>query len=109
MLTIFLAMLAGQAVHRINQVQTVNGTIAAANVSQQVFAPDADRSYLMCQNPIAATGPLLVDFGRAAGSGSIELAPGGSVTFAARAVPTMQVTVASATVGARFICKTGSN
>lgn len=108
MLTLALAMLATQAVHRINTVQTAAGTIAATGVSQTVLPIDADRAYLMCQNPSTASASILIDFGRPAGVGSIELTPGGTVTFMARAVPTTTVTV-SGPAGAAYLCKSGGN
>lgn len=90
-----------------------SGTIATANTSQAAIpqSTTGQRGYLMCQNPFNATTPLFIDFGRAASTtaGSIELGPGGSIQFIGLAVPLVPVNVASATAGARYICKTGFN
>lgn len=111
-----LAALSAPAAAQVTRVATVmdhSGTIASASTSQQAVpqSTTGQRGYLMCQNPIGAAGPLLVDFGRTvtATSGAIELAPGGSITFNGLAVPMTSVNVWSATAGARFICKTGFN
>lgn len=92
-----------------NTVANRSGTIAAANVAQQAMAASISRTYLACQNPIAATTTLFVNIDGAAGAtnGSFELAPGGSVTWQAQFVPTGAVSVMSATAGARFVCREG--
>lgn len=94
--------------------QTLNdgsGTVAQAATSQQVFGFNPTRRYLVCQNPIAATEPLLVNIGVAAGAanGSIELAPGGSWSVGPSTawMPTGAVSAYAATAGHRFICKQG--
>lgn len=86
-----------------------SGTVTAANTSQLAVPASQSRTYLVCQNPVAATGTLFVNIDAAASTtaGSLELAPGGSVTWAAQFVPTGAVNVTSATAGARFICKAG--
>jgi hypothetical protein len=91
--------------------QDGSGTIAQAAVPQQVFAYQPTRRYLLCQNPIAATEPLLVNVGAVAGAanGSIELAPGGSWSVGPNAtwMPMGAVSVYAATAGHRFVCKQG--
>ncbi|MCP3735631.1 hypothetical protein M9979_12180 [Sphingomonas sp. RP10(2022)] len=88
-----------------------SGTIAQAGVAQQVFGYQPTRRYLVCQNPIAATEPLMVNVGSAAGAanGSIELAPGGSWSLGPSTTwaPTEAVSVYAATAGHRFVCKQG--
>jgi hypothetical protein len=88
-----------------------SGSIAQASVSQQVFPYQPTRRYLVCQNPIAATEPLLVNVGSAAGAanGSIELAPGGSWSMGPSNawMAAGPVSVFAATAGHRFVCKQG--
>lgn len=85
--------------------------IAQGGAPQQVFAFQPTRRYLVCQNPIAATEPLFVNIGAAAGAanGSIELAPGGSWSLGPSLTwaPTEAVFVYAATSGHRFVCKQG--
>lgn len=87
-----------------------SGTVTTGNTSQQVFAYDGSRYFLLCLNPIAATEPLYVNFGLAASAtgSSIELAPGGSVTFGDNFIPVGVVSVTAATAGHRYVCKTAS-
>lgn len=103
---------ASAQVTRIATINDHSGTITAANVSQTAIpqSTTGQRGWLMCQNPITATTTLFVNFGTSASTagGSIELAPGGSIAFVGLAVPLTSVSVASATAGARFICKTGN-
>ena len=86
-----------------------SGTITTGGAAQQVFAARPGRSYLFCQNPIAATEPLLVNAPGAAGAinGSFELAAGGTLTFSNGFVPQGAVSVFAATTGHRFVCKEG--
>ncbi len=86
-----------------------SGTLTNGGASQTVFAARPTRSLLICQNPITATEPLFLNFGAAASTagGSIELAPGGSVTLIGAAVPATSVTTTAATTGHRFVCKEG--
>lgn len=86
-----------------------SGVIATGGTTQQVFADSGARSYLMCQNPISATEPLFVNIGAAASTagGSIELAPGASVSYAENFIPTGAVNVTAATTAHRFVCKAG--
>jgi hypothetical protein len=87
------------------------GTIAAAGVSQVALKGDISRSWLICQNAAASTATLFLSFGinnpAATTGGSLELAPGGSISFLAGIVPSEQVNAASATVGTRFACVSG--
>jgi hypothetical protein len=86
-----------------------SGSITTGGASQQVFPSHPERSYLYCQNPIGASGPLFVNIGAAASTaaGSYELAPGGTMTFQVPFVPTGAVNITAATTGQRFICKAG--
>ena len=86
-----------------------SGTITTGGVAQQVFAGRAGRAYLFCQNPIAATEPLLINAPGAAGAtnGSYELAAGASLTFHGSFVPQGPVSAFAVTTGHRFVCKEG--
>ena len=86
-----------------------SGTITTGGTAQQVFAARSTRSYLFCQNPIAATEPLLINAPGVAGAtnGSYELAAGGSITFDNSFVPKGAVSAFAATTGHRFVCKEG--
>lgn len=93
-----------------SMVVDASGTVTAGAASQQVMAAKSSRTYLMCQNPITATETLFVNFDAAASTtaGSLELAPGGSVSFHGQSfVPTGAVNVTAATTGHRFVCKQG--
>lgn len=85
-----------------------SGTIATGGTPQQVFAA-RQRSYLFCQNPIAATEPLLINTPGVAGltNGSYELAAGGSITFIGGFTPQGPVSAYAVTTAHRFICKEG--
>lgn len=88
----------------------ISGTVTAGAASQQILAADPNRRYIMCQNPIAATEPLFVNFGAAASTttASYELAAGGSVAFTgAGYVPMGTVNITAVTTGHRFVCKWG--
>lgn len=84
-----------------------SGTVTAGGTSQQVFAINTNRSYLMCQNPTTATETLFFNLSAAASTtaGSLELAPGGSVTFGPGVAPNAAVFVTAVTTGHRFVCK----
>ena len=87
-----------------------SGTVTTAGVSQTVFSRNDARAFLMCQNPLNATEPLFVtydDTNASTTGGSTELAPGGTIFFAALAVPIASVRVTAATAGHRFVCKAG--
>jgi len=97
------------AISRVPVVSDCSGALTTGGASQSILAVDANRLLLIVQNPIGAAGPLFVNFGPSASvsTGSIELAPGGSLVFLAEATPTTAVAVNSATQGARWICKAG--
>lgn len=106
----FMALLLAPLLAAASVVIDRSGTVAAANVSQQVMPAKTSRTYLMCQNPIANTTTLFVSFDTVASTtaGSYELAPGGSVAFnGSMFVPTGIVYVTSVTTGQRFVCKEG--
>lgn len=86
-----------------------SGTVTTGGTSQQVFAANTTRSYLMCQNPISATEALFVNIGAAASTtaGSIELAPGASISFQQQFIPTGTVNVTAVTTAHRYVCKQG--
>jgi len=106
-----LALITAPIAAQIPNLADGSGTIAVGGVSQTVFPQNVNRAYLECQNPIAATEPLLINIGSTASiaGGSFEIAPGGSVRFSIgnTPVPTAIVTVTAATTGHRFICKQG--
>lgn len=97
--------------NRIVAMTNGSGVIATGGSSQQVFGQNDGRNYLFCQNPLDATEALYLNFGASAtiGGSSIELAPGGSISFLAAATPIMTVNVTAVTTGHRFICKQGGN
>ena len=86
-----------------------SGTITTGGTAQEVFPARPGRSYLFCQNPIAASETLFVNAPTAAGltNGSFELAAGGTLTFNGSFTPQGPVSVLGATTGHRFICKQG--
>lgn len=87
-----------------------SGTVTSGGTSQQVMPANLSRTYLMCQNPITATETLFVSVDTAASTsaGSIELAPGGTVTWTVGGfIPTGAVFVTAATTAHRFVCKRG--
>lgn len=105
-----LALMCAAAAAQASLVVDRSGTITTANVSQQAMPAKSSRTYLMCQNPITSTTTLFLNFDAAASStaGSVELAPGGSITFQGSAfMITGPVNVTSATATARFTCKEG--
>ena len=87
-----------------------SGTVATGGTSQQVFAANAARTYLTCQNPVAASETLFVNIGAAASTtagSSYELAAGASLTFQTNFIPTGAVNVTAVTSTHKFICKQG--
>src|SRR5262245_27511082 len=83
-----------------------SGTIAAANVSQQILAANSSRSYLFIQNPSSAEESLHFEFGGVAVPAQCyDLVPGGSLTFEDRFIPSGTVNVRAATMGHPYICK----
>lgn len=104
-----IAVLALLAVPSVALAQTDgSGTLATAGTSQVVFIANVNRTYLECQNPIAATEALVVNVPGTASTagGSYELAPGGAIRFTTPGfVPNGPVSVSAATAGHRFVCK----
>lgn len=86
-----------------------SGTLTAGGTSQQVFAANAARIYLNCQNPVAASETLFINVGATASTtgGSFELGPGGTFSPPPGVTFTGTVSVNAATTGHRFICKQG--
>lgn len=79
-------------------------TISASNVSQEVFAANAERNYMYFRNNSAAS--MYVDFGVAAtSSGSFLVSASGELVFDSNFVPSDSVNVICATSGAAFIAK----
>lgn len=111
MLMMACAMPAQAQVARSMQVPHGSGTITVGGTSQIALNGDNSRLWLVCENPIAATEPLYIDFGpnfpATINDVSIELAPGGSLSFLGNSVPTEQINVNAATTGHRFICMAG--
>lgn len=96
---------------RFNTSRDGSGTVTTGGTSQQVFGVNADRAWLFCENPVAATETLDVNIGNSASTtaGSIELAPGGVMQFLGAAVPTGVINVTAATSGHRYVCKQGDS
>lgn len=84
-----------------------SGSIATASTSQQVFAANVSRKYLLVQNTSA--GALGINFTSAAtlGVGSIQLAAGASFVMESAFVSTEAVTIIGATAGQTFTAKEG--
>jgi hypothetical protein len=80
-----------------------SGTIATGGASQVAMPANANRRYLLIQNPTSAAASFWVTFvtGNAAvnASPSIEIAPGVTLTFEASFVPTDVVNVNAPTTG----------
>lgn len=77
-----------------------SGTVATGGTSQQVFAADQYRNYLMCMNPSSATEKLYIEYGAAASTTngkSIPLDPGGVAASAAQAKADAAATPTSVT------------
>lgn len=106
--TLALAALACLASPALAQIDG-SGTITTGGVAQEVFPARPGRSYLFCQNPIAATEPLLINAPGAAGAtnGSFELAAGATLSFGVGFVPQGAISAFAVTTGHRFICKQG--
>ncbi|MHB1870860.1 MAG: hypothetical protein ACYCT1_08400 [Steroidobacteraceae bacterium] len=88
-----------------------SSTIKAAATSQAVFAVNPTRSYLLLQNPKAATDSLWFNFGTAAVTEqpSIELPPGSTFTMDAGGfVETDSVNIIGAAAGDAFTAKQAS-
>ena len=82
-----------------------SGTITTGGASQQIFAANTARSYLLVQNLSAEA--LFVGFGVAAAAGqpSVKLVASGAVVFEFGFVPTSTVTIIGATTGSAFTAK----
>lgn len=83
-----------------------SGSLAAAIVSQTVFAANATRKYLLVQN-ISAADNLYINFGAAAtiDTNSIKLLPNGVAIFESSYIPTAAVNIIGSTLGSKFIAK----
>src|SRR5438034_1368650 len=94
------------AKHLVRQGDLANrsGTITTGGAPQQLLAANADRRYLLVQNPSANAVALWVAFGQAAvtASPSIELPPGMGIVFEGAFVPTAAVSVVSTTTGLAY-------
>lgn len=84
-----------------------SGTLTAAGTSQQVFAQNTGRQYLLLQN--VSTGDLWVNFGTPAveSQPSIKLVAGASMEFYAGFVPSGAVHIRGAAAGQAFVAKQG--
>jgi hypothetical protein len=84
--------------------------LTTGGTSQQVFASNANRRFLMCQN-IDASEDGWLNIGATAtanSAGSVLLkAGGGSITMDGNFVPTDAINVNAATTGHKFTCKQG--
>lgn len=85
-----------------------SSTLAAGGVSQQVFAANRGRQYLIVQNQSA--GNVWVNFGVAAVEGppSIKILPDASLQLSSAGtgvVPTATVNIRGATLGQAFTAK----
>ena len=82
------------------------GTIAAAGVSQTVFAANAARSYLIVQNISSAN--LSIAFGTAATpSNGILLIPNATFVMEGTLVTTQSVTIIGGTLGQAYVAWQG--
>jgi hypothetical protein len=83
-------------------------SLTTGGTSQQVFAANANRRFLVCQN-IDAAEDAWINYGASAAAstaGSFLLkANGGSYTFDGNFVPSGTVNVVAATTGHKFTCK----
>lgn len=86
-----------------------SGTIAAANVSQQVCNENAGRQSLTIYNPHTEINTLWINFGAPAvvgGAGSIGISPGAAAQYDRSSfVPSDAVFLAGATTGQKFTIK----
>src|SRR5665213_3469009 len=82
-----------------------SSTITAGGTAQTVFTSNSSRKYLLVQN--VSSGNLWVNFGTTAvqTEPSIQLLPGGSITFEAGFVDTESVSIIGATTGQAFTAK----
>lgn len=86
----------------------VTRTITDANVSQQVFAANPSRRYLLIQN--TSDTVMRVNFGAAAtlaGNDSFELLADGTVTFEDLFQSTQQITIICSVAAKEFVAKEG--
>lgn len=77
-----------------------SGTLTTGSTSQQVMAANPSRSYLLVQNPVAATETLFVAAGYTATTVSgqqLALAPGGTWIAQGPSTPTDAINVNAAT------------
>lgn len=85
-----------------------SGTITSGSTSQVASAVNANRKYLLLENPTTASEPLYFNFTTAAStsaSGSYSLAPGGSFVMETTFITTEAVNVTATTTGHAFVCK----
>jgi hypothetical protein len=86
-----------------------SGTVTTGGTSQQLAAANPGRKYLLIENPTTATEALYVNFTAAAstaGSSSISISPGGSLTMSAATYVSQEaVTVTATTTGHGFTAK----
>lgn len=84
-----------------------SGTITTASTSQQVFAANSVRAYLLIQN--ISADDLYINFTGAASasSGSIKISPDGAFAFEDNFVSTEAVNIFGATAGQAFTAKEG--
>jgi len=85
-----------------------SGTVATGGTSQQIFASNTSRQFLMVINPPTATELLYVNTGAAASTtagSSYPIPIGGNLTFDSGFVPTGTVNVTAVTTGHAFIAK----
>lgn len=84
-----------------------SGSITTGGVSQQIFAANSTRKYLLVQN--LSTENMWVNFGSAAAadSTSVKLLPNGSVVMESSFVSNQTVNVIAATTGSKFVAKQG--
>lgn len=85
-----------------------SGSLVTGGASEEIFASNASRRYLLVQN--VSTASMWVNFGGAAtaGAGSVLLpANGGSLVFDGNYIPTGQVQIIGATTGQGYTAKEG--
>lgn len=83
-----------------------SGSILTGGVSQKVADKNPSRGCLIVQNISDTT--MYVNFGASAtADDSIQLLPGGSITFNGAWVPGDEVHLLCSTSGKKFVCKEG--
>ena len=88
-----------------------SGTVTTGGTNQQIMGANANRKYLLIENPPLAAETLFINLSGAASTSdgkSIQLAPGGSFEMTIGTyISTEAINVTAATMGHVFIAKEG--